>query len=264
MRRARRSPRGGCRRAPELREEAALAEPVGLVDDVGERAGEEVTATLDERGERGRALVAQEVEQRRDRERVPVVDALGRHDVDLHVPSVQRPVPALHDLEVVEHVRRVVGGLDGPPVLPVEHQRDAGVASAGGKGRQRGELPAEGHGLAPGARVGAGVRQHRGVELLGARPGLPPLEEEDPSAPRPIACALRAAIWPGAFGAFDGRQLRAFVACSMRIHGTSGFSDRTRSRWNAAAGTTRGRSDRDRRRRSRGRGARPTARSSPA
>ena len=56
-----------------------------------------------------------------------------------------------------------------------------------------------------------------------------------PSAPRPIACALRAAIWPGAFGAFDGRQLRAFVACSMRIHGTSGFSDRTRSRWNAAA-----------------------------
>ena len=56
-----------------------------------------------------------------------------------------------------------------------------------------------------------------------------------PSAPRPMAWALSAAICPGAFGAFVGRQLRAFVACSKRIHGTSGFSDRTRSRWNAAA-----------------------------
>ena len=56
-----------------------------------------------------------------------------------------------------------------------------------------------------------------------------------PSAPRAIACMLSAAIWPGALGALVGRQLRALVACSMRIHGVSGLSERIRSRANAEA-----------------------------
>ena len=56
-----------------------------------------------------------------------------------------------------------------------------------------------------------------------------------PSAPRATDCMLSAAICPGAFGAFVGRQLRAFVACSMSSQPVPGFSDRMRSRCMAAS-----------------------------
>ena len=88
-------------------------------------------------------------------------------------------VPALHVLDVVE-LGRVVGLVDGPPAVPVEHDRDPGLAAG------RGQRPAARPASAPSAadllvrpRPTAGVGQHRRVELLGPGPGLPPLEELD-------------------------------------------------------------------------------------
>ena len=58
-----------------------------------------------------------------------------------------------------------------------------------------------------------------------------------PSAPRAIDWAVSAASAPGGLPGLAGRQLTASVACSIRSHGTPGFSERMRSRWNAASRT---------------------------
>jgi hypothetical protein len=69
------------------------------------------------------------------------------------------------------------------------------------------------------------------VEPLRSGPRLTPLEEEDAVGAASYSLHARAATCPSAFGALVGRQLRALDACSIRSHGTSGLSDRIRSRW---------------------------------
>jgi hypothetical protein len=83
------------------------------------------------------------------------------------------PEPRVKGLDALE-VERIVGGvrveLSGPPALVVPDDRRVGDHAAAADLGELGEVGAQLHHLAPDLRVGAGVRHHSRVELLGAGP----------------------------------------------------------------------------------------------
>ena len=153
-----------------------------LVDHVGEGGGEQATAAGDEAEQR--SGVPDQVEAGRDHQVVAVERPVGPHHVDLDVELVERGVPALDLGEVVE-LGRMVALVDRPPGRPVQDDRDPRLAARRRQIAEVGQLGAEGRDLAVGPGLGAGVRQHRGVELLAAGGGLPPLEEQHPVGAAP-------------------------------------------------------------------------------
>ena len=67
------------------------------------------------------------------------------------------------------------------------------------------------------------------MELLGAEPGSPGLEEHDRvGAAREVRQLLRASS-PGRLATLRGCQFTADVECSMSIHGLPAASERVRS-----------------------------------
>ncbi len=103
---------------------------------------------------------------------------IGAAHVDRDAAAPERAVECdrrIHRADEARGVAVEVGGPAGRPVEEEHHPRrvDPGPSDVGGTAEDRAELA---H-LAPHLGVGAGVGEQRGVELLGAGPAGPPLEE---------------------------------------------------------------------------------------
>ena len=103
----------------------------------------------------------------------------GVHDVRGDPERAQRPVHRLGGVEIGKRGVRHRGALHRPARLGVDEDRDVGGDPAPGDLLQAPEQLAELAHLPEASAVGPGVGHHRRVELLGARPRLPPLEEAD-------------------------------------------------------------------------------------
>ncbi len=105
----------------------------------------------------------------------------------------------------------------------------AELAEALDQGAQRDDV-------APGLRLGAGVRQQCGVELLAALHGRAPLEEADAvGAAGDVRRGCRGASWPGSFATLSGCQFTAPVECSMSSQGAPFARPRVVSAANASS-----------------------------
>lgn len=92
----------------------------------------------------------------------------------------QGPVPGAQYPGVVDAGGGAALLVGGPPGVPVVQERHVGGdAGAGDVRAERGEVGAEPFDLLEAAALGTGVADHPGVELLGALPGLAPLEVAD-------------------------------------------------------------------------------------
>ena len=163
---------------PQRARVGALVDGVVLVDDAGEVRDDERAAVLDVRLQVAPGRLRHEVQGRYDDKGIP------RH-IGFRVGEVDGEVA------VVEGLVEGVGALAGlvvdagapvevlrPPGVPVPQHGHVGLGAGAADLTQRLDRGAEFDDLAPHAGVGAAVRDHRRVELLGAAPGLAPLEEQ--------------------------------------------------------------------------------------
>ena len=143
---------------------------------------------------------AGEIERRDDEHGVAGQVAVGRDEVDADPLVPQRAVVRVRPVEVGQVAGRVGVELRGPPALPVEDHGDVVAHDAAGHLADALQVRTQRADLAPYLRVGAGVREQRRVELLRARAGLPPLEEQHRvAAARDVAKLLRRSC-PGQLG----------------------------------------------------------------
>ena len=120
-----------------------------------------------------------QVEGGRDDQFVPVEIGVGFDDVDGHADVTQGGVGPMHLVEVGDIGGGFGVGVERPPCVPAEEDGhvgdDGGSTDLSQPTEQRTQF---GH-FAPGIAVGAGVRQHGGVELLAPAQRGSPLEEAD-------------------------------------------------------------------------------------
>ncbi len=153
---------------------------VVLVDDAGEVGGDQVAAPVDVAGQLLGQGFGNDVQDGRDDQAVAVQRSAGRDHVGAHAQPQEGRVPVQRLLPVPQPRGGVGILLAGPPRLPVEEDRNgrAQTVRSGGRGEVAQGRAERGDG-AEQLAVGAGVGHHRGVVLLGAGNGLPPLEEAD-------------------------------------------------------------------------------------
>ena len=174
---------------------------VVLVDDSAEVAADEDAPVADEGGQSLECLVREQVQVRSDDEAVAGEVAGGRGKVHCDAPVEEGPVPGLDDRRQVEELRRMVGAVEGPPVVPAEQEGDIGTGGRPGDLLERSELGSEPNRLAPAARLGPAVGKHRAVEFLGRRPRGAPLEEHDAVRRRaPVPGSAQSRNSPGRLG----------------------------------------------------------------
>ncbi len=159
---------------------AAEPDLVVLVHDAGEVRGDQVTAGGGVSGQAVGEILRHHVQDRGHEQRVRLERGAGRDDVHPDAGRGERRVPVERLLAVAQQRGGVGVELGGPPGVPVEDDGRLGGAAAGaGDGGERAEGRPEVGDVPEDLAVGAGVREHRRVVLLGAAGRLPPLEEAD-------------------------------------------------------------------------------------
>ncbi|CAM5263893.1 hypothetical protein SGLAM104S_01222 [Streptomyces glaucescens] len=150
---------------------------VVLVDDAGEVRHQQGAAVLDVRREVASCRLGHQVQRGHHDQRIGGQVGLRVGEVDGEVAVVQRLVEAVGALAGVVVLAGPPVEVLRPPGVPVPEHRHVRAGAGAADLVQRAQVRAQSHDLAPDAGVGAAVRDHRRVELLGAAPGLPPLEE---------------------------------------------------------------------------------------
>lgn len=199
--------------------EASLAHPVVLVGDPGEEAADQ-DATAAYEGHQGLdRRVVRQIEVGDDEQ--PVAGELGGRvdEVGGDVLVPQGLVPGPYGPGVVEFGGGAAGLLVRPPGVPVQQHPGSGGDLRADRPGQSGQVGAEPLDLLERTAPLAGVGEHPGVELLGALPGLPPLEVADRVGARATACNDHSRFRPRGLGWLTPRQLTGPAACSMSIQG---------------------------------------------
>ena len=203
---------------------------VVLVHDAAEVAADEDASCSDEGGHGRERLVGEQVEVRGDDEAVAGELAGRGNDVYRDARVEEGPVPGADDRRQVEELRRVVGAVEGPPVVPAEEERDIGTGRRPGDllelRRARFRAGRSRSSRAPPCRRGAASRC--GTSQRPPRGGAP-LEEHDAVRAVRECLVAQSRISPGRLGTFTSRQLTALTACSSRSQGWPPPSDRIRS-----------------------------------
>ncbi len=159
---------------------AAGADAVVLVGDAREEAADQGAALADVGEEVLDRRVREEVQLGYDDEPVWGQVVLGVGEVGGEVGLPQGAVPGLEQVGVVDVLGEAAVLGTGPPGVPVVQDGDVrGAVPAGDFGGDSREVGAELLDLLVGTAFLAGVADHAGVELLGALPGLAPLEVAD-------------------------------------------------------------------------------------
>ncbi len=155
----------------------ALVDGVVLVHDAGEVRHHERAAVLDVLPHVVPGGLGHQVQGGHDDQGVPRQVGPGVGEVDREVAVVERLVEGVGALARVVVLAGAPGEVLRPPGLPVPQHGRVGLGAGAPDLLQRSHRGAEFDHLTPDAGVGAAVRQHRRVELLGTAPGLAPLEE---------------------------------------------------------------------------------------
>ncbi len=177
---------------------------VVLVDDAREVGHHDGRAPLRGGGDVPGVGVRDEVGGGQHHEVVAVEVRTRRHHVGRDAAAPQRAVPGLHLVHVPQRLRGVGVELGAPPRRPVHDHRRPGTHARTAHLAERLEGVAQGDDVAPQVRVPAGMRDHGRVVLLGAGPGLAPLEEHHRVGAARDVLQRVAQELPGQLGAVAG------------------------------------------------------------
>ncbi len=149
-----------------------------LVDDAGEVRDDQRAAALHVRPQVVPGRPRHQVQGRYDDKGISRQVGFRVGEVDGEVPVVEGLVEGVGALAGVVVLAGSPVQVLRPPGVPVPQHGDVGLGTGAAHGAQRLHGRAEFEDLAPHSGVGTAVRDHRRVELLGAAPGLAPLEEQ--------------------------------------------------------------------------------------
>ncbi len=159
---------------------AARADPLILIDDAAEEGDDRGAALAHVVGEPCGVVVRDEVERWHQHQVVGGEVAVRRQEIGGDAGIPQCTIEGVHLIQVAE-VRGGVGiTVAGPPGFPAEDDGGAGGDRAAGHLAEPAQGVPEFGDFTPDLRVGAGVGEHGGVELLASLQRGAPLEEAQP------------------------------------------------------------------------------------